>query len=722
MRFGLDVHCLLIFYALSQIFDFSDAQISSFSPLIPSNAPQAIGSDVDITTTVTTTLPTGSLVSILWEFSDEVVGAVSINSTGGTSATLNPGSIYASRIDISVGIFASDQFTITLTIRELLASEDGSTVSISYIDLLNASLQLNIKECPSSLPYGVVITSSSRPYRYQATGMFSCPTGDLFYSNGTALPSSDTTCLANAEWSVQDNLQCWSAPDVMLNGDLNVIELDDITLTCDYDVTVIPSGTSSIFYFDNVGYTLKKEDSFTLQLQREDNMKPISCQAITPYTEIYNNTGRSLTETVNVLYGPTYATSHTFALKYFVKIGDDEYLLRSDENLTLFCSSDANPAASCIWTVCGKSCENISSAHTSDCNMDYHLSTNSSISCTATNDYGFASSKMQKVTVVPLTRPVLFGNKQDEISMVANTVTSQTGSNITLSCSISYEDELATEFEIILPNGTIVKQPMLEVVSLTTADAGNYTCVTNDLFGSFEASVYVDVQYAPYQATSTSCTWVIEETGFCVIIFKSNPGMEFVSLDINEQPALNDGANDVVSNGDKQQYIFTKTKVTSSDEGTYNLILSSLLPPYNYLIEFDVTVVNIDQLPTPDNTGAIVSGAVAAVALICITVVLALYVTRRQQTPKAKDRLNTSHNTKPHSVHEEYVEFDEHVQSNENTQETNATYENLEKLEEDKNGYLEVNVGDRQTTAANYENTRGEQNYEIIEGLYDGEI
>ena len=90
--------------------------------------------------------------------------------------------------------------------------------------------------------------------------------------------------------------------------------------------------------------------------------------------------------------------------------------------------------------------------------------------------------------------PVLFANKQDEISMVANTVTSQTESNITLYCSISYEDELATEFEIILPNGTIVKQPMLEVASLTTADAGNYTCVTNDLFGSFDASVYLDVQ------------------------------------------------------------------------------------------------------------------------------------------------------------------------------------------------------------------------------------
>ncbi|CAK8677336.1 unnamed protein product [Clavelina lepadiformis] len=243
------------------VFYFCDAQISSFSPLIPSNAPQAIRSDVYITTTVTVATSSRTLISALWGFNNETVGAASVNSTGGTSAILNPGSIYASRIDISVGIFASDQFTTTLTIRELLASEDGSTVSISYIDLVNASLQLNIKECPSSLPYGVVITSSSRPYRYQASGTFSCPKGDLFYSNGTALPSGDTTCLANAKWSGQDNLQCWSAPGVMLNGDFNVIEFDDITLTCDYDDTVIPSGTFSIYYFDNVGYTLKKVTS-----------------------------------------------------------------------------------------------------------------------------------------------------------------------------------------------------------------------------------------------------------------------------------------------------------------------------------------------------------------------------------------------------------------------------------------------------------------------------
>ena len=45
---------------------------------------------------------------------------------------------------------------------------------------------------------------------YKSTGTFSCANdGTLFYSNGTQLNSTQTTCLATAEWSGQDGLQCW---------------------------------------------------------------------------------------------------------------------------------------------------------------------------------------------------------------------------------------------------------------------------------------------------------------------------------------------------------------------------------------------------------------------------------------------------------------------------------------------------------------------------------
>ena len=43
-----------------------------------------------------------------------------------------------------------------------------------------------------------------------SSGNFYCSNGGtLVYSNGTKLRSSQTTCLASAQWYGQDGLQCW---------------------------------------------------------------------------------------------------------------------------------------------------------------------------------------------------------------------------------------------------------------------------------------------------------------------------------------------------------------------------------------------------------------------------------------------------------------------------------------------------------------------------------
>ncbi|XP_076801213.1 uncharacterized protein LOC143445781 [Clavelina lepadiformis] len=535
---------------------------------------------------------------------------------------------------------STSNFTTQLTIAQIRADEDGYLVQLGGSSVDSQSIVLNIRDCNSSLPYDVIVDATSRIFN--SPGTFACSNGgDLFYSNGTMLTSSDTTCLASAEWSGQDTLQCWTAPIVsftsssVVGNKLSVPEGGALSMACDYN-EVIPSGDTSRFYIDKNQFVTTKGQPFILSsLQRSDSNKVVSCQAVTPYTDAYPSSGRSLEYTLDVLYRPSFAKSQVSASKYFLELGNDEYLIRSDQNLTLLCSSDANPAASCVWTVCGKSCENISSTHTSDCNMGYHLSTNSSISCIATNDYGFASSKMQKVTVVPLLRSVSFG-KVDDMPKRDSIVTSQTGDNMTLSCHISYEDELATEFKIFLPNGTIVKQPM-HVVSLTTADAGNYTCVTNDLFGSFDASVYLDVQYAPYQVTTTSCIWVMEETGVCDVIIFSNPEVEFASLDMNKISVGNDGPNVIFSIGQEQHYLYKKTKVTSNDERTYTLALRYSLPPYNYSIVFNIAVINDQQLDVP----AIVGGSVAAVIVVCITIVVSVYIVKKKPKQNPKRSFNS---------------------------------------------------------------------------------
>ncbi|XP_076799922.1 uncharacterized protein LOC143445016 [Clavelina lepadiformis] len=384
--------------------------------------------------------------------------------------------------------------TLTIT-QPLVAGNITFQVRCYHATNIPTPVNRTVQDCPSSFPYGVVITSSSQTY--PASGMFSCPSGDLFYSNGTAPPSGDTVCLVNAEWKGQENLQCWKAFDASITGNLIVPEGDSISLTCNYDDTIIPKATSSIIYFDKIGYLITKDEIFRMELKKEDNMKPVSCQVVTPYTQIYNDTGRSRVE-------------------------------------------------------------------------------------------------------------------------------------------------------------------------------------------------YVNVQYGPYKVVNTSCSWTIDKTEVCDISLFSNPEMKFISLSLNDEAVSNDGKDIVFSNGYEQHYLYTRNQVTSRDEGTYNLTLSHLLPPYNYSIEFDVTVVNIDQLPTPDNTGAIVGGTVAAVALICITVVLALYITRRQPTPNGKGTSRMSPVTAPEMSNEAYVEFDHTTQSNAKT--------------------------------SNYENPSGGQNYETIQGPYRREI
>jgi len=56
-------------------------------------------------------------------------------------------------------------------------------------------------------PFYLVVTSTLADYNSQ--GEFSCANGgELFYSNGTRLITNQTTCLATARWSGQDDLQC----------------------------------------------------------------------------------------------------------------------------------------------------------------------------------------------------------------------------------------------------------------------------------------------------------------------------------------------------------------------------------------------------------------------------------------------------------------------------------------------------------------------------------
>ncbi|CAK8677350.1 unnamed protein product [Clavelina lepadiformis] len=126
---------------LSWNIHFCNAQ--TFSSLAPSNAMQAIGSDVEISTTVTTSPPFGAT----WRIDGIVVGTASVNSAGTlTAGAVTTGTIYESRVDISAGSYTSNQYTTVLTIQGLLASEDGITVDVGTPGIYDTSLNLNVQD------------------------------------------------------------------------------------------------------------------------------------------------------------------------------------------------------------------------------------------------------------------------------------------------------------------------------------------------------------------------------------------------------------------------------------------------------------------------------------------------------------------------------------------------------------------------------------------------
>ena len=80
--------------------------------------------------------------------------------------------------------------------------------SLSYIFLTFFYYYNNISFLDCSTDAPLLVNSSS--LTFNSTGNFYCNNGGtLVYSNGTKLRSSQTTCLASAQWDGQEGLECW---------------------------------------------------------------------------------------------------------------------------------------------------------------------------------------------------------------------------------------------------------------------------------------------------------------------------------------------------------------------------------------------------------------------------------------------------------------------------------------------------------------------------------
>ncbi|XP_076801725.1 uncharacterized protein LOC143446115 isoform X2 [Clavelina lepadiformis] len=481
-------------------------QGQSISPVTTPHPVQATDSTVVITATA---FPPSSVISsggnwiVDWRYNGTRVAQAGYVAYPVVVSVVES-SIYSSRMNISAIAMSASSFTTQLTIAQLKANEDGDLVELGGPGVGAQSIVLNIRDCNSSLPYDVIVDTTSRIFN--SPGKFACSNGgELFYSNGIILTSSDTTCLASAEWSGQDNLQCWTAPNVTLasssieGNKLIVIEGANLSLTCNYD-DVIPEGSTSRLYIGGKSYNRTQGEPFILSsLQRNDNNKVVSCQAVTPYTDVYPGSGRSLEYTLDVLYAPDTVTSKVELSQYTI-VAEEGYLLRSDENLTMQCIySEANPPANCNFTFHMTQSNTVSSV--SGCSISYDLDQSSLVSCTARNEVGSRSSNNETITVVPAQRIPEFNVTVSNITSTGGYMMSYLGEDVNFSCTISYSDELNTTYLLYQSNDVINTGPSV-TLSAKPSDTGNYSCTTMDSFGTYSSSIYLDVLYEYEQSVA----------------------------------------------------------------------------------------------------------------------------------------------------------------------------------------------------------------------------
>ncbi|XP_076803680.1 uncharacterized protein LOC143447455 [Clavelina lepadiformis] len=267
------------------------------------NSIQASGSNVTVTCAVTQTTDSWSFS---WILNGVWVGYAGHTSSLSTYRSVDVGTIYTDRISIRVfpnKVVGPDyNFTSELTIRQLEPSDDGLVILIEDSDQ-RASVTLNVKDCNITLPHGVTVESSSAIFG--SLGTFECRNnGQLFYNNGTALTTLDTNCLASAMWRGAEGLECWRAPNVTLTGNFVIKEGGDVTISCDYDDTY-PSGMFTRYYVGGETTLVHKGQPMTLiSQQADDNNKVVTCQAVTPLTDVNPALGKSQDRALNVRFPP----------------------------------------------------------------------------------------------------------------------------------------------------------------------------------------------------------------------------------------------------------------------------------------------------------------------------------------------------------------------------------------------------------------------------------
>nr|CAB3263152.1 uncharacterized protein LOC104265713 [Phallusia mammillata] len=212
----------------------------------------------------------------------------------------------------SVGCYYSSEIlTLNISATTPLAKSLNASKIVLRDFWTCTNITLTVADCNSEVSSVGVVVHPSNPV-FNGVGEFGCsaPDAKLFYSNSTQLINNKTTCQSNTSWAGQQDLQCWQAPNSTITIGPNFLVAGGIlTANCLY-TNIIPIGNKTIYYIGNLTFTLPKGELLSHTLKASDNGIEISCQALTPYTEMFKTFGRSNVKQLSVAYPPYQANPH----------------------------------------------------------------------------------------------------------------------------------------------------------------------------------------------------------------------------------------------------------------------------------------------------------------------------------------------------------------------------------------------------------------------------
>uniref|UniRef100_UPI000EF4AC4A basement membrane-specific heparan sulfate proteoglycan core protein-like n=1 Tax=Ciona intestinalis TaxID=7719 RepID=UPI000EF4AC4A len=535
----------------------------TFSALSLQPPISSVGSNATATCNVTYTASTTA--TLRWKINDVEIGTYRIKNNQ-VPQYVNLASSYDTSSSTTTSIVnTNDTFPMSLEIRNVNLTLNQSTVSLSCSAVgCITQVQLQIKECSSPTPNNVPVNPSSGVYNTQAN--FQCSHGSTLFNMDGTTGNTATKCLATAEWENENIVQCWSAPTATLIGNNTICAGNIATFQCNASGGV-PSLDRVEIYFNNQNQTLVGNTWTSNPLSSSNNGDIVECRAINSYTAMqkYSNLGRD-SKTLIIHYASTNPKFETKFTDLLINSSSD-YLIRSDETLTMNCSADGNPAVTCTWTCSPTNCGSL--PNTCEIN-NVNVTGSTTITCTVGNGVcgGGTTSITQHITVVSKTRvPNIM---VDGTTTASSTITRNKTESLSLSCGIVNQNEMNTL--IILKKDGIKNfgSNNVTINNLSPEDTGSYSCHTSDAFGNFSSSLYVDVYYAAEgfavndgtTSHSNICTWYIAPPGprSCTITFSLNPTTYTTTLTKDGAMVTNDATNQPQTST-SQSFVFTRNQV-----------------------------------------------------------------------------------------------------------------------------------------------------------------